>query len=119
MSKKKLITEVLIKQVDFDGRTFTNFKYLLTEVEQKFSDYKNFRFDPDWDYDNNKYIDIIADRLETDEEYNTRIEHEKEIEKEKIRKIQQIEKNNKKRAIEKEENERKLYEQLKKKYEGK
>lgn len=73
----------------------------LQKLQSKYSNFKNLRLEPD-----HYYYNLLGDRLETNEEVEERIEHEKWEQEEE-----------KKCELETQENELKEYKRLKKKFE--
>ena len=108
MNEKKWITEKVAMDIYFSEKTFEKLYIELENYKSKYPDHKNFKFRNDWDYNNNSQINVWADRLETDKEYEKRLAQEK-INKEHTRKFKEDHK----------KKERELYEKLKKKYEEK
>lgn len=109
--KKKIIEKVSHRDIylnEFEGKIDTVIKFLQSQKNKivKRKCYSNLRLvmlDDDSDF--SPYFIVEADRLETDDEYDKRIKVQKEVKK-------RTEKNRKKRQ----EEEIKLYKQLRDKY---
>jgi len=97
---KKTKTDVIVSSYDFDGYSVDEIIVQMTALKNMYSQYTNLYFSDDYHYEY-KYTTLKGDRLETDAEYEYRLDGEH------------------KSKLRVEENERKQYEKLKTKFESK
>jgi hypothetical protein len=105
-NEKKWITETIDGDFDFDGYNFDTLCDSMIKWKNDNPYHRNFRFSSE--HDCGDLYCVKADRLETDKEFKKRIDI-----------IERWKMNDKKSKEDREQKERKLYEKLKKKYEGK
>jgi DNA polymerase III delta prime subunit len=109
--EKQMIREKLkyyFSMCDLDGESFDRIRERFTEIEKIFPDHQNIRLEMQYYGDGDMSINVMGDRLETDEELDKR-----------LKKIEMDKENALKSQLNAEIQERKLYERLKEKYEGK
>jgi hypothetical protein len=97
-----------------------NSLHKLSNYDTPIEDFEYFQMELDTDWDSSYIsVSIKGHRLETDKEYNDRLEAEIRQKEANIIRSEDMKKNAAKAAKKKEEDEKKLYLELKKKYEGK
>lgn len=74
--KKILITDTIVKDLDLGGRNLSDvieeFHYIVQDAGA--AGFSEIRFDYKYDYDGYR-VDIVGERLETDEEHRERLDH--------------------------------------------
>ena len=124
MDDRKIITEELKSICVFDifcDTTLSQVQDYLTGImdnlQARTKGFRNFRFNADTvGYDGVAEVFIIADRDETDEEYNARLEKKRKAEERRQKAIVRSEEKFRRMTEENEAAEKALYEKLREKY---